>query len=147
MERSDSPRTVTRFPSAEWFAEYCAAINSSEEHARVAMDWEGDVTFVVEDEPHKGVPETIRAWMDLYRGMCRGSKLVGQDEAERARFVISASYSLWKEVIQGRLDPIRGMREGKLRLDGDLPAIVAHVDAAKLLVGLAASIPTEFPDE
>ena len=39
------------------------------------------------------------------------------------------------------------MREGKLRLDGDLPAIVAHVEAAKILVGLAASIPTDFPDD
>jgi putative sterol carrier protein len=79
--------------------------------------------------------------------MCRGAKLVAQDEGEAARFVISAPYSRWKEVIQGRLDPIRGMREGKLRLDGDLPAIVAHVGAAKILVGLASTIPTEFPDD
>jgi putative sterol carrier protein len=138
---------VAHFPSAEWFEHYCAAINESEEHAISALDWEGDVTFVIEDEPHKGVPETMRAWLDLHRGMCRGAKLVSQDEGERARFVISAPYSRWKEVIQGRLDPIRGMREGKLRLQGDLPAIVAHVDAARLLVGLASTIPTEFPDD
>ena len=138
---------MPRFPSAEWFSEYCAAINSSETHAAAAIDWEGDVTFVVEDEPHKGVPQTIWAWLDLHRGMCRGARLVAQDEGEAARFVITAPYSRWKEVILGRLDPIRGMREGKLRLDGDLPAIVAHVEAAKILVGLAASIPTEFPDD
>ena len=138
---------MPRFPSSEWFSDYCQAINSSEDHAVAAVDWEGDVTFVVEDEPHRGVPETMWVWMDLHRGMCRGAKVVSQDEGERARFVIAAPYSRWKEVIQGRLDPIRGMREGKLRLDGDLPAIVAHVDAAKILVGLAASIPTEFPDD
>lgn len=138
---------MARFPSEEWLTKYCEAINSSEAHAVSAVDWEGDVTFVIESDPHRGVTETMWGWLDLHRGMCRGAKVVSQDEGEKARFVISAPYSRWKEVILGRLDPIRAMREGKLRVQGDLPLIVAQVDAARILVKLAASIPTEFPDD
>lgn len=138
---------MPRFPSADWFAKYCDAINASAEHRSAAADWEGDVTFVVEAEPDKGVEEETWAWLDLHHGECRSAKIVSPDEGERARYVISAPYSRWKEVITGRLDPIRGMTSGRLKLAGDLPTIVQQVEAAKILVGLAGTIPTEFPDE
>lgn len=138
---------MPRFPSVEWLYAFSDAINAHPEHREAAADWEGDVTLVVEAEPDRGIDETVYAWLDLWHGECRAAKVVSVDEGERARFVISAPYSRWKDVIRGKLDPIRGMREGKLRLSGDLPAIVQHARAADLLVRLAASIPTEFPDE
>lgn len=138
---------MARFPSAEWFSAFAAAVNDSAEHKDAAATWEGDVTLVVEAEPDKGIHETTYAWLDLWHGECRQAKVVTVDEGERARFVISAAYSRWKDVIRGRLDPVKGMREGKLRLSGDLPAIVEHARAADLLVRLASTVPTEFPDE
>lgn len=135
------------FPSAEWFEAFCDEINRSAEHATAAVSWEGDVTLVIEAEADKGVPRSIYAWLDLHRGMCRGSKIVSPDEGERAEFMISAPFSRWKDVITGKLEPIRGMREGRLRLAGDLPKIVEQIEAVRLLVGLAGSIPTKFPDE
>ena len=42
---------------------------------------------------------------------------------------------------------MKGMLQGKLKLKGDLPAIIRHVKAANELVKLAASVPTEFVDE
>lgn len=138
---------MPRFPSAEWLEAFKDAINARPEHRELARDWEGDVTLVVEAEPERGLIENVYAWLDLWHGECRQAKVVSIDEGERARFVISAPYTRWKDVIRGKLEPIRGMREGKLRLSGDLPAIVEYARAADLLVRLAASIPTEFPDE
>lgn len=135
------------FPSEDWLRSYKDAINASDEHKRAAADWEGDVSLVIEAEPEKGLEEHLYAWLDLWHGECREVKVVSIDEAERARFVIAAPYSRWKDVIRGKLEPIRGMREGKLRLAGDLPAITEYAQAADLLVRLAASIPTDFPDE
>lgn len=135
------------FPSDEWLERYKEAINASEAYREAAKDWEGDITYVVEAEPAKGVPEDVHAWVDLWHGECRDAKLVPPDDGAKAKFIILAPYSRWKEVLRGEVEPIKGMMQGKLKLRGDLPTIARYVKAAEELVSIAGSIPTEFPDE
>ena len=136
------------FPSKEWLDAYVLRINQSAEYRDAAAKWEGDMAYVFEAEPDKGVPEEIWAWLDLWHGDCRDAKYgLSPDEGEKSRFVIRAPYSRWKEVIKKELDPVKGMLQGKLKLKGDLPTIMRHVRAANELVNVAASVPTEFVDE
>lgn len=138
---------MAEFPSVDWLSEYVQRINGSTEYREVAATWEGDVSLVFEAEPDKGVPGDVWAWLDLWHGECRSGKLVPADEGEKARFVIRAPYSRWKEVIRKELDPVKGMMQGKLKLRGDLPTIIRYVKAANQLVTLAGTVPTEFVDE
>ena len=138
---------MARFPSEEWLAEYVRQINASKSYRDAAQTWEGDVAYVIEAEPDRGVAEDVWAWLDLWHGACRDGKLVSPEEGERARFVIRAPYSRWKEVIRRELDPVKGMMQGKLKLRGDLPTIVKYVKAANELVNVAQTVPTEFSDE
>jgi putative sterol carrier protein len=138
---------MPEFPSEEWLKEYVQRINDSEGYREAAATWEGDVAYVIEAEPDKGVAEDTWAWLDLWHGECREGKLVTPAEGDKARFVIRAPYSRWKEVIKKELDPIKGMMQGKLRLKGDLPTIIRYVKAANELVNLAQTVPTEFADE
>jgi putative sterol carrier protein len=138
---------MPEFPSEEWLKEYVQRINDSEGYREAAATWEGDVAYVIEAEPDKGVAGDTWAWLDLWHGECREGKLVTPDEGEKARFVIRAPYSRWKEVIKKELDPVKGMMQGKLKLKGDLPTIIRYVKAANELVNLAQTVPTEFPDE
>jgi putative sterol carrier protein len=139
---------VAVFPSEEWLSEYVEKINSSKEYEEAAAGWEGDLSYVFEREPDKGVPEDVWAWVDLWHGKCRGAKYgVPEAEGEKAKFIIRAPYSRWKEVLRKELDPIKGMMQGKLKLKGDLPTIVRYVKAANELVNVAGSVPTEFVDE
>ena len=103
------------FPSDEWLTRYRDLINGSQEYGEAAEDWEGDVAFFLEAEPDRGVPEDLVAWLDLWHGECRGSRMITADEGER-----------------------------KLKLRGDLANIVRHVRAAKELVHLTTLVPTEF---
>lgn len=135
------------FPSQAWLDAYRDAINASAPHREVAGDWEGDVSLVIEADPDAGLGQTLHAWLDLWRGECREARIVGPDEADRARFVIRAPYSRWKDVMLGRLEPLRGMTQGKLKLRGDLPVLARYVPAIQLLVTLAGEIPTTFVDE
>ncbi len=135
------------FPSEEWVATYVERINASSEYRAAAASWEGDVSFVFEAEPDKGLSEDVWAWLDLWHGECRSGRLVAPGEGERARFIIRAPYSRWKEVLRGDLDPVKGMMQGKLKLKGDLPTIVKYVRAANELVHLTTTVPTEFLDE
>jgi putative sterol carrier protein len=136
------------FPSKEWLDSFVERVNGSTEYRAAAASWEGDLAFVFEAEPDKGLPEAIWLWLDLWHGECRGARYdVPSEEGLKARFIIMAPYSRWKAVIRKELDPVKGMMQGKLKLQGDLPAIVRHVKAANELVNLAAGVPAEFVDE
>jgi putative sterol carrier protein len=138
---------VAVFPSQEWVSIFVERINGSEEYREAATDWEGDVSFVFEAEPDRNVPDDSWAWLDLWHGACRGGRMVTAEEGGKARYVIRAPYSRWKEVLAGDLDPIKGMMQGKLKLQGDLPTIIRYVRAADELVQLTSTVPTEFLDE
>ena len=139
---------MAQFPSEEWLKLYVERINESKDYKEAAATWEGDISYVFEAEPDKGVNDEVWAWLDLWHGDCRDSKYnLPVEEGEKARFIIRAPYSRWKEVIRKELDPVKGMMQGKLKLKGDLPTIVRYVKAANELVNLAQTVPTEFVDE
>jgi len=136
------------FPSKEWLDTYVERINDSAEYREAAATWEGDVSYVFEAEPDKGVPEEIWSWLDLWHGECRDARYaLPQEEGEKAKFIIRAPYTRWKEVIKKQLEPVKGIMQGKLKLKGDYPTIIRYVKAANELVNLAGSVPTEFVDE
>lgn len=135
------------FPSEEWLRVYQERINDSPEYREAAKDWEGDISFVFEAEPDKHVPLDLWAWLDLWHGQCRTARMVSPEEGAAAPYVIRAPYTRWKDVLLGDLDPVKGMMQGKLKLQGDLPAIIRYVRAANELVHLTGSVPTEFLDE
>ena len=135
------------FPSAEWMVLFRDQINGSAEYAESAATWEGDVAFVFEAEPDRGVPEDLWALLRLWHGDCSEARMIEMAEGSLAPYVIRAPYSRWKEILRGNLDPVKGMMQGKLKVQGDLPTIVRYVRAANELVVLTGKVPTEFLDE
>ena len=136
------------FPSDDWMALYRERINASADYRDAAATWEGDIAYVFEAEPDHGLPEDVWAWLDLWHGECRGAKYdVTPEEGGKAKFIIRAPYSRWKEVLAGDLDPVKGMMQGKLKVQGDLATIVRYVRAANELVHLTSEVPTTFLDE
>jgi putative sterol carrier protein len=138
---------VHDFPADDWFAALAEEINGSPAYREAAADWEGDIAFVVEADPERGVPADVWGYLDLWHGACRSGRITTRDEGEGAEFVISASYRRWKDVVRGDLDPVRAMMQGKLRVRGDLPKILRYVQAAHELVAICGDVPTRFPDE
>ena len=137
---------MARFPSDEWLTLYRDLINGSHEYRQAAEDWEGDIAFYMEAEPDRGVPHDLVAWLGLWHGECRGARMITTEEGEHAAYGIRAPYSRWREVLEGRLEPVKAMVQGKLKLRGDLAEIVRHVRAAKELVHLTTLVPTDFLD-
>jgi putative sterol carrier protein len=102
--------------------------------------------MIVRDDGADGLAQPAGVVLDVHEGECRSARFVeGVDDPEDAEFVIVAPYARWRDVIEGRLDPIKGMMEGKLRLTrGHLPTIIRFVESARELVVSAARVPTEF---
>jgi putative sterol carrier protein len=108
---------VPMFPSKEWLDVYVERINESADYREAAATWEGDICYVFEPEPDKGVPLEIWSWLDLWHGECREGRYgVSPEDGEKAKFIIRAPYTRWKEVIRKELDPVKGMMQGKRKL-------------------------------
>src|SRR5437879_5941673 len=115
---------MPEFASKEWLDIYVERINQSPDYREAAAAWEGDVSYVFEAEPDKGIPEEVWAWLDLWHGECRHAKYgIEQAEGERAKFVIRAPYTRRQETIRDELDTNKEMIEGKLKLNAALPTV------------------------
>ena len=128
---------VPVFASQAWFEAFEAQINASSEYREAASRLGG--RYRVPD--HRGAgPRGAGGSVGLPRSVARR---VPRRQGDRRRprptaaaYTLTAPYSRWKDVVEGELDPIKGMMQGKLRVHGDLPTIVRYVQAANELVRL-----------
>ncbi|MGD1995341.1 MAG: SCP2 sterol-binding domain-containing protein [Anaerolineae bacterium] len=130
------------FPSNEWIKELSRQLNASESYERSAKDWEGDFTFII--EPDDAYDQTAYLFLALYHGKSPDAAMLDSKEEREAEFVIRAPFSTWREVIEGKLDPIQGMMTGKLKLSGNMMKIMRYPKAAKEIVSCCAYVPTEW---
>jgi putative sterol carrier protein len=135
------------FPTEDWFHALEERINASQGYRDAAADWEGDIAFVIQAEPDRNVPADVWGYLDLWHGACRDARVVTPEQGAEARYVLTAPYTRWKDIVRGDLDPIKAMMQGKLKVRGDLPTIVRYVRAAVELVHQTGEVDTAFPDE
>ena len=136
------------FPSEEWIGAYQEIINSSASYKKAASDWRlGAVSMVCKARPDLDIDEDVGIVLDLHEGHCRSAEICTADEAQEAPYCITATYERWKQIILGRLEPIQGIMQGKLRLQGNLADVVKYVEASQVLVSCASQVPTDFVDE
>ena len=131
-----------RFPSDEWIKELSRQLNASESYERSAKDWEGDFWFLV--EPDESYPETANLFLGLHHGKSPDAAMEPDQASRQAEFTLSAPFSTWRQVIEGKLDPIQGMMMRKLKLQGNLTKIMRYPRAAKEIVSCCALIPTDW---
>ena len=126
----------------EWLKAWKDAINSSPGYAEAAKTWEGDF-YIIIDADAKVEKETVM-YLDLWHGKCRDAFVAPDRTARNPAFVINAPESVWRKVIDKKLDPIQGMMTRQLKLKGDMVKIMKAVKAAKELVDSVTRVPTEF---
>ena len=131
-----------KFPSQEWINEVRDLLNASETYQRSAKDWEGDFIFVV--EPDEVYSETAYLHLQLYHGKSPGAAVVEEGNLPETEYTLSAPFSTWRKVIDGKLDPIQGMMTGQLKLKGDLMKIMRYPKAAQEIVACCALVPTDW---
>lgn len=137
-----------KFPSTAWCNAYKDALNDNPAYRQAGKGWTyGPVAMVVQANPSIGIANDVAMLLDVHEGQCRSANYFeDKDSIKDAPFVIIAEYNRWKEVLEGKIDPIRAMMEGKLKLTkGHLPTIIRFVEASRQLVASASRVSTEFP--
>jgi putative sterol carrier protein len=133
--------------SPEWAQAFQAEINKSPVYQKAGKGWKWTVGLVVEAEPERNFPDARGIVLDLFDGQARNVRVGGPEDARACDFVISGSYTRWKEVATKKLDATRGMLQGKLKLKGDLPTVVRYTKASQELTECTTRVPVTWPDE
>jgi putative sterol carrier protein len=132
----------------EWVGAWENYLKSDKVYRSVALpDWEGAVVLHVQKNPDYGVDQDIYVYLDLWHNEVRSIRIVPADYGKQGAYVITGTIERWMAVGKRELDVVKGMMQGKLKLKGNLPAIVRAIKPAVRLVEAAAEVGGKMPDE
>lgn len=132
----------------EWVGEWEKFLKADSIYKSVALpDWRGSVVLHVLQNSDYGVDQDIYVYLDLFSNQVRSIRIVPADFGKKGTFVITGTIERWMAVGKKELDVVKGMMQGKLKLKGNLPAIVRAIKPAVRLVDAAAEVGGLMPDE
>ena len=134
---------MAKFPSDEWVKEYMDKLNSNADYQDAGSKWEGAITFVIlKDDTFK---DDAYIYLDLYHGKCREARFSNSiTDLPKSEFKYIGSYGNWRRLIDGEIDPIKGILTGKFKLEGAMMKIMRYTRAAKEMVNTASRVQSEF---
>jgi putative sterol carrier protein len=131
------------FPTDEWIKAAMVEINKSDKYKEAAKNWEGDIIFAVAAVPEK--VKGVSLYMDLWHGECRDAYEISDPSSQSSAFVITAPLPVWRKVIEGKVDPIRGLVSRQLKMKGNMMKVLKAPKAAVELVNACQNVDTEWP--
>lgn len=137
-----------RFGSREWVAAVAAALNAQPQLPAALAGLPRDAAFVVEPSP-PAFPRALAVHVEQERGrVARWRILPDEDdllELEPA-YVLRAPYRTWAALLRGD-DPVKAAVSGRVRVEGDLEALVRRAGYRYVVEAALAAVPTELPEE
>ena len=133
--------------SDEWCKAWEDKVKASKDFAVYNKGWHGGIGCVMQKDPDKNVTEDQYLYLDFEDGVVNGIGMVGKEKAENTDFVISGPYVRWKQVAKGKLDAVKGMMQGKLKLKGNLPYVVKYLKGVQESIRCLTEVDSKFPDE
>lgn len=137
-----------RFPSEPWVAAVVAAVNRHPDLA-AALDGLGrDLAAVIEPDP-PALREPFAVYGRQERGRIGAVRvLLDPDEIWELEpaYVVRAPYRVWKGLLRGG-DPVQAALSGRVKVQGDLEALVRRAHYRYVVEAAVAGVATEFVDE
>lgn len=138
----------TTFASDEWIDALWAQLRTDDAVRSAGTTWaHGPLLLVIEPEADKGLTETVALRLDIHEGEARDLRRAEVAAASRTPFAIAGPYSRWKAAIQGTVDLVDAILQGKVRVKGDLPTLKLHKPLLAAVLAAAARVETEYPDD
>jgi hypothetical protein len=134
-----------RFASREWIEAVVSALNRHPDLARALAGLPGDAAFVIEAE-RPTWPADLAAYARHDGRRVAWRLLADADdilELEPA-YVLRAPYGTWRGLLNGG-DPVKAALSGRVRVDGDLEALVRRSAYRYVVDAALAAVTTEFP--
>ena len=136
------------FPSREWLAAVVAAANGHPDLPAALRGLPEDLAAVVEADP-----PALRSAFAVYGRQERGRIVTCRvlDDPDdileiEPAYVFRAPYRVWKALLRGD-DPVKAALSGRMRVDGDLEALVRQSSYRYVVEAALSGVATEFADD
>ncbi len=139
---------AVRYPSDEWIKELSRICNEDPEFKTVAGKFSGKFIFQVEPEEGK-LDQTALLSVRVEHGTTSEARALSSlDECPDADYVVTGKYSVWKNVVQGKQEPLRAIMTRKLKLvKGKQLNLLKEVKLALKIMNTSAGIDAVYPDD
>ena len=129
-----------------WCVACCDRLNQRESYRLAAAGWEGAAVLLMSADPEQGIDEDRAVWLDIHHGQCRGTRVATAQDVETAPYVFRAGAAHWKRLLDGELDPVSAVMQGKLKLSrGNLFTLAKYAPAAREMIAAAGEVGGTFP--
>ena len=135
------------FGTKAWLDAVVVALNRQPGLAAAVAGLASDAAVIVERDA--GFPRTATAYGRMVGGRVEARLLPDEDEVLELEpgYVVRAPYRLWKDLLLGRLDPVKAATSGRVKVQGDLEALVRRVQHRVVIDAALREVATSFPDE
>ncbi len=136
-----------RFASEAWFAALVAELNRHPDLPKALAGLGRDAAAVVEADERW--PVAVAVYGTQRDGRIASWRLLEDPddvlELEPA-YVFRAPFAVWRDLVLGG-DPVRAALSGRVRVEGDLEALVRRAEYRYIADAARARLATEFPGE
>ncbi|MFP3897754.1 MAG: SCP2 sterol-binding domain-containing protein [Dehalococcoidia bacterium] len=128
----------------EWADAAMQELNNSQTYKEVAKNWEGDMYVII--EPDASFKHRIIGYFDLWHGECRSASAIKDETEKSPQYRISGPYTVMKQLLEKKLDPVKAMMTGKLKVKGNMGQIMRMPRAALEFTNCLSTVDAVFPD-
>lgn len=132
------------FGTQEWVDAAMREMNTSQAYKEAAKNWEGDMYIIV--EPDASFSHRIITYYDLWHGECRSASVIKDESEKSPRYQIFGPFTVMNQILEKKLDSVRAMMTGKLKVKGDMAQIMRMPRAAVEFVNCLTNVDTVFPE-
>lgn len=136
-----------RFGSREWLDAVVNALNAQPDLAPALAGLGRDAAVVIEADP-PAWPRAVAAWVTQEGGrIARWRLLADEDEVLELEpaYVVRAPYGMVRSILRGGVDPVQAALSGRVKVAGDLEALVRRAHQRRVVDAALAAVVTEFP--
>ena len=113
------------FPSSQWLDELIIKLNSDEQYARIAKNWEGDIVCSI--DPDNFLENPIVYYLDLWHGKCRAGSILENASQKNSTLTLNAPYENYAKLLKGEFEPMQALLTRKLKVKGNMTILMRNV--------------------
>jgi len=129
---------MAKFPTVDWVNALNDKLNTDEQYARIARNWEGDMLCIV--DPGGPLAEKTEIYLDLWHGKCRQALVSDGSQEYTPAITLKSPYPNFLKVIQGEWEPMQALMTGKLSVKGSMVLLMKNIPVVLDFVRCAREI-------
>lgn len=139
---------AVRYPSDAWIKELERICNEDPEFKEAAGDFSGKFIFQIEAEPGK-LDESALLSVRVKDGVTSEARALSSvEECPDVDYIVTGKYSVWKNIVQAKQEPLRAIMTRKLKLiKGSQLKVLKQVKLTLKIMNNCVKVDAEYPDE